>query len=72
MMQNGQLNCTQKILPAIYFVVSAVVFLGAIPNMQFAPGGLGVHLTYFDLMLNIEIFAGSIAFVFLAYVIYGL
>jgi alginate O-acetyltransferase complex protein AlgI len=70
-MENGQLNRVQKLLPALYLVVSAVIFLGVIPNIQFYHGRLDIDLTHFDLVLNIKLFSASIGFVFLAYVTYA-
>lgn len=70
-METGRLSRVQQLLPAVYLVISAVLFLAVIPNMQFFRDGLDIDAAHLDLSLVIRIFAGSAGFIVLAYVTYA-
>jgi alginate O-acetyltransferase complex protein AlgI len=67
-MEYGRLDRLQRLLPALFFVISAVVFLGLPPNTlwPFSGGGVDALKQTHPLLLGWSI-GGSVAFVALAY-----
>jgi D-alanyl-lipoteichoic acid acyltransferase DltB (MBOAT superfamily) len=69
-MEFGRLTRKQQLVPAFFLVISAVILLGLLPNALSLHSSVN-RLTNFNQLLAIaRIFAGSIGFITLAYVVY--
>jgi len=69
-MHVGRLTRGQRLVPAVFVVISALVLLGILPKMPSLPGS-AARSTFFDQPSTTPlVLAGSIAFVALAYGVY--
>ena len=67
-MENGRLERRQRLVPALFFIISAVLFLGLPPNTLWPYSGGGIEaLKHINPTLFTWSIVGSIAFVAVAY-----